>query len=194
MKSLAEQLRELREARDAGDLTQEQFELFKADLLRQMSAGPSGAEQPPQLTVTSRKIGAYHLLAELGRGGMGVVYRARHQLESQATKQGGDVALKLMHVSFSQDAGYRARFEREADVGLQLDHPGIVRVYDLVVDAGQLALVMKLVQGRSLAALLEAESVPMEDLLIRFDRVLDAMRYAHEQGVLHRDLKPANRG
>jgi formylglycine-generating enzyme required for sulfatase activity len=198
MSSLSDQLHRLREALRAGDLTSEEFELFKEDLLRQARAGSDPAPSPgsePRRTAeepTQEQIGAYRLLGELGRGGMGVVYRARHRLDSKARQQGGEVALKLMHAQLAGDAEYRARFEREATLGLELSHPGIVRVFDLVEDSGRLGLVMELVQGQPLSELLRCARPPWQQGVPRFDEVLNAVRAAHNEGVIHRDLKPAN--
>ena len=139
-------------------------------------------------------IGAYRVLAQIGAGGMGVVYRARHRSEVVAERQGGDVAIKVMHPHLAAVPDFRERFEREASLALKLDHPGIIGALDLVVDAGVLALVMEFVEGRSLAHILESETgpVPWSRAGPLFRLILDAVAYAHSEGVVHRDLKPEN--
>ena len=147
----------------------------------------SGADIPAD-------IGSYRILGLLGQGGMGSVYYGRHRSEPMAARQGGDVCIKKMHAQYARDQMYQARFEREAALGLQLDHPGIVKVHDLVTDAGTLALVMELVEGRSLADLIGRETgpIPWDRAWPMFKQLLDAVGHAHEQGVIHRDLKPEN--
>lgn len=77
-------------------------------------------------------IGAYRVLSRVGDGGMAVVYRCRHRSDAKAAQQGGDVAVKVMHAHLAADTGFQTRFEREAGIGLELDHPGIVKVLDLI--------------------------------------------------------------
>ncbi len=163
----------------AGALTRDEFERQKAEVL----AGP-GAGQ----------LGAYLLLETLGRGGMGVVYRGRHRLDSFATSQGGDVAIKVIHDDLARRSDLRDRFEREADLGRRLDHAGIARIHELVIDGGRLGLVMELVEGRTLEAMIEREvgPIPWRRAWPLFEQLLDPLEHAHRQGVVHRDLKPAN--
>ena len=141
-----------------------------------------------------QEVGAYDLLEVIGEGGCGIVYRARHRTEAIAMRQGGDVCVKTMHTQYANDAAFRARFEREAALGLKLDHQGIVKVHDLVIDAGMLALVMELVEGRSLASLIGQETgpIPWPRAWPLFEQLLDAVGHAHKHGVIHRDLKPDN--
>jgi serine/threonine-protein kinase len=146
-------------------------------------------------------IGSYQIEARVGRGGMGVVYRGRH------TKLPREVAIK----SISPRTGehdlrrLRHRFEREAFVQSQLDHPGIVKVYDYIVAEQTYYIVMEWVEGRSLAQLLaeEARPLPIARTLHLFEQVVAAIAYAHaftyrdvdgseRRGLVHRDLKPAN--
>ena len=135
----------------------------------------------------------YVVAGEVGRGGMGVVLRA---IDRDLRR---DVALKLLFRGDQPLA--RDRFVEEAQIAGQLEHPNIVPVHDLGVDAnGQMFFTMKLVKGRSLAEVLDElrSPEPPEDgpslrrLLRSFVAVLDAIAFAHDRGVVHRDLKPAN--
>ena len=137
-------------------------------------------------------IGAYQILEKVGDGGMAVVYRCRHRTAAKAAEQGGDVAVKVMHPHLAQDEGFQARFEREARIGLELDHPGIVRVHDLVVDQGRLGLVLEWIDGEPLDARLARGPMPVEEALECFEAIARAVGYAHEKTVVHRDIKPQN--
>ena len=131
--------------------------------------------------------GRYQLAEELGRGAMGVVYRA-----TDLTLQ-RELALKTLPATLKTEAQLTDRFLREARVLAKLDHPGIVRVYDLVDDASGLWMAMEYVPGGSLDQLLnKCGKLPLEEA-IRFTRNLAAaMAYAHGMGVIHRDFKPQN--
>ena len=141
-----------------------------------------------------REIGSYRILSLLGAGGMAVAYRGRHRSESMAGKQGGDVCVKMMHAHHALKEEHRSRFEREAEYGLKLDHPCIVKVYDLVTDAGTMALVMELVDGWPLAKLIREETgaLPWDRAWPMFRQLLDAVEHAHDRGIVHRDIKPEN--
>ncbi|WP_446225965.1 ADP-ribosylglycohydrolase family protein [Nocardia sp. IBHARD005] len=122
---------------------------------------------------------------ELGRGGMGAVYAARDRRLPRLT------ALKLMHRDLFADFEIRARFEREADLVAQLDHPNIITVYDRGIDEEQLWIAMQFVDG------VDASAVPVaqfgsERVAQIVTQTASALDYAHRQGVLHRDVKPAN--
>ncbi|WP_305082278.1 ADP-ribosylglycohydrolase family protein [Nocardia sp. XZ_19_231] len=122
---------------------------------------------------------------ELGRGGMGAVYAARDRRLPRLT------ALKLMHRDLFADFEIRARFEREADLVAQLDHPNIITVYDRGVDEERLWISMQFVDG------VDASTVPVqqfgsERIAQIVTQTASALDYAHRQGVLHRDVKPAN--
>ena len=126
----------------------------------------------------------YEITAELGRGGMGVVYRARDPLLSR------DVAVKLIPPSLlSPDS--EQRFQREAQLVAQMDHPAIVSIHDLGRHEGSLFFVMPLVQGTNLRAFLRQDS-SLGDLLDISIQVAEALEYSHARGVVHRDIKPEN--
>jgi eukaryotic-like serine/threonine-protein kinase len=132
------------------------------------------------------KIGVYEVVALIGAGGMGEVYRARD------TRLNRDVALKVLPEAFARDSERMARFEREAKVLASLNHPNIAAIYGLEESGAIRALVMELVEGPTLADRVAAGSVPLEESLPIARQVADAVEYAHEQNVIHRDLKPAN--
>ena len=125
---------------------------------------------------------------------MGTVYRGRHRSPEIAARQGGEVAIKVMHPHIARNESFAERFEREASLGLKLDHPGICRVHDLVVDGGVLALVMELVEGEPLSELIGTTTgpIPWGRAWPMLEQLLDSVTYLHAQGVLHRDIKPEN--
>src|SRR6202162_3630895 len=107
--------------------------------------------------VLGTKLGPYEIVSPLGAGGMGEVYRARD------TKLGRDVALKVLPAAFAQDAERMARFHREAQVLASLNHPNIAAIYGLEESGGVRALVMELVEGPTLAELLESRKLKFEN-------------------------------
>ena len=123
-----------------------------------LDGSPPGTGSSPSIPA---KVGAYQIFSLIGRGGMGTVYRGRHRSSAMAIRQGGDVCIKTMHPQFADDPTFQARFEREASLGLELDHAGIVKVHDLIMDAGTVALVMEYVEGRSLADMIGRETGPI---------------------------------
>ncbi len=134
--------------------------------------------------------GNYQLLGEIARGGMGVI------LKGHDTDLGRDVAVKVLDGELAKNPTVVQRFVEEAQIGGQLQHPGIVPVYELGLMADDCPyFTMKLVKGRTLAALLKQRNSPSDDrgrLLAIFESVCQTMAYAHSKGVLHRDLKPSN--
>src|SRR5215469_17130274 len=132
------------------------------------------------------KIGPYEIVAPLGAGGMGEVYRARD------TKLGRDVALKVLPTALLVDSTRRALFQREAEVLASLNHSGIAAIYGLQESDGTRALIIELVEGPTLAERLAAGPMTFEEALPVARQMAEALEYAHEKGVVHRDLKPAN--
>ncbi|MCB9883520.1 MAG: tetratricopeptide repeat protein [Planctomycetes bacterium] len=134
--------------------------------------------------------GRFQLRDELGRGGLGVVLRGYD------VDLGRDVAMKVLHDEHVTDKDMVRRLVEEAQVGGQLQHPGIVPVYEMGIDPdGRPFFAMKLVEGRTLAALLGERRTPTENrdaLLTVFVQVCQALGYAHARGVVHRDVKPSN--
>ena len=132
------------------------------------------------------RLGPYEILAPLGAGGMGEVFRARD------TKLGRDVALKLLPDAFGEDKDRLARFRREAQVLASLNHPHIAAIYGLEEADGKLALVLELVEGEGLDDRLRRGAIPMDEALAMARQIALGLEAAHEKGVIHRDLKPAN--
>ncbi len=132
------------------------------------------------------KLGPYEIVAPLGTGGMGEVYRARD------TKLGRDVALKFLPPLFTADADRVARFEREARLLASLNHPHIGAIYGFE-DAGNVpALVLELVEGDTLDDRVRRRRLPLSEALAVAQQIADALDAAHRAGIIHRDLKPSN--
>jgi ABC-type transport system substrate-binding protein len=127
----------------------------------------------------------YEIVGELGRGGMGVVYRARDPLLSR------EVAVKLIS-SADLAPDIEGRFQREAQIVAQMDHPAIVPIYDLGRHEGSLFFVMPVVGGTNLLRLIRDQSLRLGDVIDIGVQVADALDYSHARGVVHRDIKPAN--
>jgi serine/threonine-protein kinase len=132
------------------------------------------------------RLGVYHILAVIGAGGMGEVYRARD------TRLQRDVAVKVLPEAFISDPDRLARFEREAQLLAALNHPNIGAIFGLEDAAGTPALVLELVEGPTLADRLDEGPVALDEAIAIARQVADALESAHEQGIVHRDLKPAN--
>src|SRR5499427_9304706 len=122
------------------------------------------------------RLGPYEIIAPIGAGGMGEVYRARDP------RMGRDVAIKISAERFSD------RFEREVRAVAALNHSNICHIYDV----GPNYLVMELVEGLTLADRLKSGAIPLEEALTIARQIGDALEAAHEKGIVHRDLKPAN--
>jgi serine/threonine-protein kinase len=132
------------------------------------------------------RLTVYEIVAQLGAGGMGEVYRAKD------TKLGRDVALKILPATFTNDPERVARFRREAQVLASLNHPHIGQIYGLDEANGTQFLVLELVDGESLDKRIARGPIPVEDALGIAEQIAEVLEAAHEKGIIHRDLKPAN--
>src|SRR5262245_27603727 len=132
------------------------------------------------------RFGPYEVLAPIGAGGMGEVYRARD------TRLGRDVAVKVLPAHLSESAEARARFEREARLISGFNHPHICVLHDLGREGEIDYLVMELVEGESLADRVARGALPAPEVLRIGAEIADALDRAHRAGVVHRDLKPSN--
>ncbi|MGH7331938.1 MAG: serine/threonine-protein kinase, partial [Candidatus Rokuibacteriota bacterium] len=134
-----------------------------------------------------RKIGKYEVLERIGRGGMGMVFRARDPFLDRI------VALKVIANDIDVTEEIRARFFREAQACARLNHKNIVTIYDMGEEEGQLYIVMEFLEGHELRQLIAArQSLLVEDKLAVMIQVCEGLHYAHQQGIIHRDVKPGN--
>jgi Tol biopolymer transport system component len=132
------------------------------------------------------RLGPYEILAHLGSGGMGEVFRARD------TRLGREVAIKIIHGQVSSDPDRLRRFEQEARAAAALNHPNILAVYDVGFEAGAPFLVSELLSGRTLREVLQKGAVPSRTAIDYARHVASGLASAHEKGIIHRDLKPEN--
>jgi serine/threonine-protein kinase len=130
------------------------------------------------------RLGAYQITGAIGAGGMGEVYSARD------TRLQRDVAIKILPDAFSDDPDRRTRFEREAQVLAALNHPNIAHIHGVEESSGRAALVMELVEGRTLEEL--RSTLAIDEVIAIGRQIAEALEAAHELGIIHRDLKPAN--
>src|SRR5215510_5184558 len=152
--------------------------------------------EPEELSQTGPKwlpgqrIGAYKILALLGRGGMGVVYRARDERLRR------DVAIKVLPASFAHDADRLRRFEQEAHATSALNHPNILTIYDIGAAAPELGgapfIVAELLEGEELRQQLTEGALPVRTVIDYAQQISSGLAAAHAKGIVHRDLKPEN--
>jgi dipeptidyl aminopeptidase/acylaminoacyl peptidase len=135
---------------------------------------------------TGTRLGPYEIVAPLGAGGMGEVYRARDP------KLNREVAIKVLPPGVAQDAERLSRFKREAQVLASLNHPNIAAIYGLDEAGDKLFLVLELVEGEELADRLKRGAIPLDEAIELAKQIALALEEAHEKGIVHRDLKPAN--
>src|ERR1700674_4163587 len=133
------------------------------------------------------ELGTHKILALIGVGGMGEVYKAHD------SKLRRDVAIKVLQESFARDAERLARFRREAQLLASLNHPNIATIYNIEDSNGTTYLVMELVPGDTLAERVKRDgAAPIEEALAIAKQIAEALEAAHEKGIIHRDLVPAN--
>jgi TPR repeat protein/predicted Ser/Thr protein kinase len=156
-------------------------------------AGPGGTqvvppkpEPAPPLEEIARQFPQLEVLECLGRGGMGVVYKARQPRLNRF------VALKILAREKEKDPRFAERFTREAQSLARLNHPNIVTVYDFGETNGLYYLLMEFVDGMSLRQLLQTRKLAPEEALVIVPSICEALQYAHQQGIVHRDIKPEN--
>src|SRR5579884_1358571 len=146
------------------------------------------AASPDQDVASSAalRVGNYEVLEELGRGGMGVVYRARHVTLKH------EVALKMILAGGQADQAELARFHLEAAAVARLHHQGIVHIHEFGTRDGMPFFSLELLNGGSLAQQLKKGPLPVREAAALLEKLARAMQHAHENGIVHRDLKPAN--
>src|SRR5262249_47360236 len=157
-----------------------QFEVHRA-----MQPGAVLAEEPPRPRPLPA-IDGYEVLSELGRGAMGVVYKARHLRLDRL------VAVKMVLAGPHAGARELARFETEARAVARLSHPNIVQIHEIGEQDGRPFLALELVPGGSLAQRLAGRPLAPRDAARLVETLARAVHHAHEAGIVHRDLKPAN--
>ncbi|MFT5284559.1 MAG: serine/threonine protein kinase [Planctomycetota bacterium] len=150
-------------------------------------AGKKASETPaPDLSDVQRDFPQLEILELVGRGGMGLVYKARQK------SLGRVVALKVLAPLFANDPAFAERFLREAQALAKLSHPHIVTVFEFGERQGRYFIVMEFVEGKSMRELLNDRKVGQADTLRLVPQICDGLQYAHEHGVVHRDIKPEN--
>jgi serine/threonine-protein kinase len=132
------------------------------------------------------RLGPYEIVALIGAGGMGEVYRARD------SKLNRDVALKILREAFAADGERLARFRREAQLLASLSHPNIGHIYGFEDSGAVQALVLEFIAGQTLADRIASGPMPLSDALAIAKQIAEALEVSHEHGIVHRDLKPAN--
>jgi serine/threonine-protein kinase len=185
--SLAAELRELwAAAQVAEELAREE----PGDRTWTIDASSADGQTPPSAPLP-RSFGPYELREEIGRGGMGVVYRA---IRTRAPGLSREVALKMLPPGAvpRSDGPELARFRNEAEAAGRLEHPHIVPIYELDEHDGQPYFTMPLIEGTTLARRLADGPIPPREAAALLAKVARAVHFAHTKGVLHRDLKPSN--
>jgi serine/threonine-protein kinase len=130
--------------------------------------------------------GRFRIVEMIGKSGMAAVYKATDIKKERV------VALKIPHMQFESDVAFYSRFQREAEIGLKLDHPNILKFYD-VPEKSRLYIVMELLQGRPLSEIMaEVKPFPIADVVQIGSRVCNALAHMHSKGIIHRDIKPQN--
>src|SRR6516225_294695 len=135
---------------------------------------------------TSTRLGHYEILAPLGAGGMGEVYRARD------TRLGREVAVKVLPEALASNTERQARFEREAKAVAALSHPNILAIHDYGTSRDITYAVMELLEGETLRSRLAKGPLPWREAVEVGAAIAEGLAAAHAKGIIHRDLKPEN--
>src|SRR4051812_21480244 len=135
---------------------------------------------------TGARVGPYEVVAPLGAGGMGEVYRAR---DARLDREG---AIKVLPPRLTYDPSALARFEREAKAVAALSHPGILSIFDFGTANGIAYAVMELLDGKTLRTVLDEGPLPSRKAVDYATQIAEALAAAHDRGIVHRDLKPTN--
>jgi len=135
---------------------------------------------------TGTRVGPYEIVASIGAGGMGEVYRARDP------KLDREIALKVLSVELASSSEHLRRFEQEARAASALNHPNIISIYDVGRDDSHAYIAMELVEGKDLRDMTAMGLMPMKQLVRVATKLADGLAAAHERGIVHRDLKPEN--
>lgn len=139
------------------------------------------------MNLTGRTLGDFEILAELGRGAMGVVYKARQVSLNRI------VAMKVLPPQFTYDESYVARFKREARSAARLEHPAIISIYEVGERESFHYIIMRYIEGETLRDIMQREGqMPLQRVINLIAPVVAAVDYAHSQGIIHRDIKPSN--
>src|SRR5437588_5746630 len=147
---------------------------------------PAPVFVPPTPDELARRFPQLEILALLGQGGMGAVYKARQPKLDRL------IAVKVLPPEVARDAAFAERFMREAQSLARLNHPNIVTIYDFGEADGLYYFSMEYVDGKNVRELIEAGELPASTALKIVPQVCDALQYAHDEGVVHRDIKPEN--
>jgi len=150
------------------------------------SREPTLVEEPDDHPALWPTLPGFEILDELGRGGMGIVFRAVQRKLNRV------VAVKALRSGSTRSAKARERLRKEAEAVARLQHPFIVQLYDVVEHDGQLFLILEYVRGTSLSARLRQQPLSPTDAARLVRQLAQAMQHAHEHGIIHRDLKPSN--
>ncbi|MGH7319158.1 MAG: serine/threonine-protein kinase, partial [Candidatus Rokuibacteriota bacterium] len=139
------------------------------------------------MTKLPERIGKYRIVAHIGRGGMGSVYKAHDPLLDRM------VAVKVMSEGADVDSDARARFLREAQSAARLNHPNIITVYELGEEHGRVFIVMEILEGEPLSRVIDrVPPIPLRQKLAVMIQICEGLGFAHQRGVVHRDIKPGN--